>query len=355
MIAAQPPDQPDLALGATGIAAGKEGAFAPDRYERMTYRRCGRSGLLLPAISLGGWQTFGGYRGPEVARACLLRAFDLGITHFDFADNYGTPPGQAEIVCGAIIRRELPRDELVISSKAGYDLWPGPYGNWSSKKHLVAACDQSLKRMGLDYFDLFYLHRPDPETPLEESLGALDLLVRQGKVLYGGVSNFPGALFAEAVRVAERHGFAPLTAHQPSYSLLNRRIEWDLLPQAERAGTGVVAFSPLANGLLTDRYLGGDVPTDSRAALAWGAERARQRLTPERLATLRALNELAQGRGQSLAQFALAWTLRLPGVTSALIGASRVEQLDENVRALDNLEFDADELAAIDALTGSGR
>jgi L-glyceraldehyde 3-phosphate reductase len=355
MTVSQPPlGRPDLALEATGIAAGKEGGFAPDRYERMRYRPCGRSGLLLPVIALGSWQTFGGYRGPEVARACLRRAFDLGITHLDFANNYGTPPGQAEIACGEIIRRELPRDELIISTKAGYGMWPGPYGDGLSKKYLVASCDQSLRRMGLDYFDLFYFHRPDPHTPLEESLGALDLLIRQGKVLYGGVSNFPGALFAEAVRVAERHGFAPIVAHQPSYSLLNRRIEWDLLPQIERAGAGVVAFSPLANGLLTDRYLGGEIPADSRAALAWGAERAHQRLTPERLATLRALNELARRRGQTLAQLALAWSLRLPAVTSALIGASRVEQLEENVRALDNSEFGADELAEIDALTGAG-
>ncbi len=342
--------QPDFTLEATNIAAGREGAFAPDRYDRMPYRRSGRSGLLLPALALGGWQTFGGYRGPEVARACLLRAFDLGITHFDFANNYGTPPGQSEIVCGAIIRRELPRDELIISSKAGYGMWPGPYGDRLGKKYIVASCDQSLKRMGLDYFDLFYLHRPDPETPLEESLGALDLLARQGKVLYAGVSNFPGALFADAVRTAERHDFAPITIHQPSYSLINRRIEGDLLPHTERAGAGVIAFAPLANGLLTDKYLGGDIPPDSRAALAWGEEGARRRLTPERLQTLRRLNEIAGRRGQSLAQMALAWTLRLPAVTSALIGASWVEQIEENVRALENPDFSAEELAEIDAL-----
>lgn len=343
-------DRPPLALEATGIAWGKEGEFAPDRYERMTYRRCGRSGLQLPLLSLGGWQTFGGYRGPEVARACLLRAFDLGITHFDFANNYGTPPGRAEIVCGAIIRRELPRDELIISSKAGYGMWPGPYGDWLSKKYLVASCDQSLKRMGLDYFDIFYLHRADPATPLEESLGALDLLIRQGKVLYGGVSSFPGAHFTDAARIAERRGYAPITIHQPAYNLLNRTIEWDLLPQAERAGTGVIPFVPLASGLLTDKYLGGDIPADSRAALAWGEEGARRRLTPERLETLRGLNAIAAERGQSLAQMALAWVLRLPSVTSALIGASKVEQIEENVKALDNLAFSAEELAAIDAL-----
>ena len=341
-----------LTLGATGIAAGRPDTFAADRYARLPYRRCGRSGLVLPAIALGGWQTFGGYRGPEIARACLLRAFDLGITHFDFANNYGTPPGMSELVCGAIIRRDLPRDELIISSKAGYGMWPGPYGDGLSKKYLVASCDQSLRRMGLDYFDLFYLHRPDPQTPLEESLGALDLLIRQGKVLYAGVSNFPGALFAEATRVCQREGFAPITAHQPSYSLLNRRIEWDLLPQTAQAGAGVIAFSPLANGLLTGKYLGGDVPPDSRAALAWGEEGARRRLPPERLETLRALNAIAARRGQSLAQLALAWALRLPAVASALIGASRVEQLEENVRALDAPAFTEAELAEIDALTG---
>jgi L-glyceraldehyde 3-phosphate reductase len=338
-------------LAATGIAGGLAGPFAPDRYETMPYRRCGRSGLLLPALSLGGWETFGGYRGADVARACLRRAFDLGITHFDFANNYGTPPGAAELVCGEILRRELPRDELIVSSKAGFRMWPGPYGEYLSKKSLVASCEQSLRRMGLAYFDLFYLHRPDPGTPLEESLGALDLLVRQGKVLYGGVSNFPGPRFAEAVRVCQRHGFAPLTAHQPAYNLLNRAVEWDLLPHAEAAGTGVIAFAPLASGLLTGKYLSGAVPPDSRAALRWGAEGARRRLTPERLETARALADLARRRGQTLAQMALAWVLRLPAVTSALVGASRVEQVEENVRALDRPHFSDEELAAIDRLT----
>ncbi|MCL5947058.1 MAG: aldo/keto reductase, partial [Chloroflexi bacterium] len=253
----------------------------------MHYRRCGRSGLLLPVISLGGWETFGGYRGPEVARQCLHRAFDLGITHFDFANNYGRPPGNSELISGEIIRHELPRDELIISSKAGYRMWPGPYGEWLSKKYLVASCDQSLKRMGLDYFDIFYLHRPDPHTPLEESLGALDLLIRQGKVLYGGVSSFNGAHFAESVRMCERHDWAPITIHQPAYNLLQRGIEKDLLPQTERAGTGVIAFVPLASGLLTSKYLSGEIPPDSRAALWWGEEATRRRLTPERLEKLR--------------------------------------------------------------------
>ena len=343
--------QPAVRLQATGIAAGLDGDFAADRYQRIPYRRCGNSGLLLPAISLGGWETFGGYRGPEVARQCLRRAFDLGITHFDFANNYGRPPGNSELVCGEIVRRELPRGELIISSKAGYRMWPGPYGEWLSKKYLVASCDQSLRRMGLDYFDIFYLHRPDPQTPLEESLGALDLLIRQGKVLYGGVSSFNGARFMEAVRVVERHDWAPITIHQPAYNMLQRGVEKDLLPLTERAGTGVIAFVPLASGLLTDKYLSGDIPPDSRAARLWGEESTRRRLTPERLDKLRSLNAIAQRRGQTLAQMALAWILRLPAVTSALIGASKVEQVEENVRALDNLQFGPEELAAIDRLT----
>jgi L-glyceraldehyde 3-phosphate reductase len=343
---------PDLpALPATGIAAALSGPFDPGRYDgRMLYRRCGRSGLLLPAISLGGWETFGGYRGAEVARQCLLRAFDLGITHFDFANNYGKPPGNSEIVCGQILK-ELPRDELIIGSKAGYRMWAGPYGDGLGKKYLIASCDQSLKRMGLEYFDVFYLHRPDAETPLDESLGALDLLIRQGKVLYGGVSNFPGVHFADAVRIAERERLARITIHQPSYNLLNRTIERDLLPHTQRDGTGVIAYVPLASGLLTDKYLSSGVPADSRAALLWGEDQSQRRLTPERLATVRALNEIAQSRSQSLAQMALAWILRLPVVTSALIGASKVEQIDENVAALKNLAFTADELAAIDRLT----
>lgn len=343
-------DATQITLPATRIADGIEDRFAPDRYDRMQYRRCGRSGLMLPAISLGGWETFGGYRGPEVARECLLRAFDLGITHFDFANNYGTPPGSSELVCGEIIRNELPRDELIISSKAGYRMWPGPYGEWLSKKYIVASCDQSLRRMGLDYFDIFYLHRPDPWTPLEESLGALDQLVRQGKALYAGVSSFSGAHFAESVRICERHDWAPITIHQPYYNMLGRGIEADLLPQTERAGTGVIAFSPLASGLLTDKYLGGDIPEDSRAALSWGEENARGRLTPRRLGALRDLNELARRRGQTLAQLALAWVLRLPAVTSALIGASRAQQIEENVAALDNLDFSEEELSEIDAI-----
>lgn len=324
--------------------------FSADRYDRMQYRRCGRSGLLLPAISLGAWETFGGYRDADVARECLFRAFDLGITHFDFANNYGTPPGNAEIVCGKIIQ-EMPRDELIISSKAGYRMWPGPYGEWGSRKYIIASCDQSLQRMGLEYFDIFYSHRPDPDTPLEETLGALDHLVRQGKALYIGVSSYSGAQFADSVRVCERMGFAPITIHQPYYNMLGRGIEGDLLPHTERAGTGVIAFCPLASGLLTDKYLGGDIPAESRAAQRWGREWVEKNLNPQRRAMLNELNGMAKARGQTLAQMALAWILRLPTITSALIGASSVRQIEENVAALNNLAFSEEELQRIDALT----
>jgi L-glyceraldehyde 3-phosphate reductase len=326
--------------------------FSAGRYDRMRYRRCGRSGLLLPAISLGAWETFGGYRGEDVARDCLFRAFDLGITHFDFANNYGTPPGNAEIVCGRVIK-EMPRDELILSSKAGYRMWPGPYGEWGSKKYIVASCDQSLKRMGVEYFDIFYSHRPDPDTPLEETLSALDLLVRQGKALYAGVSSYSGAQFADSVRVCERMGLTPITIHQPYYNMLGRTIEWDLLPQTERAGTGVIAFCPLASGLLTDKYLDGNIPAQSRAAQKWGKEWVDKNLNAERRTALSEMNGMAKRRGQTLAQMALAWILRLPAVTSALIGASSVQQVEENVAALDNLEFTEEELKRIDELTPS--
>ncbi len=325
--------------------------FAPERYKQMQYRRCGRSGLKLPAISLGAWETFGGYRGEETARECIFRAFDLGITHFDLANNYGTPPGNAEIVVGRIVK-EMPRDELIISSKAGWTMWPGPYGNWGSRKYLVASCDQSLQRMGLEYFDIFYHHRPDPETPLEETLGALGHLVQQGKALYVGVSAYRGDRFAEAVRICERMNLPRLLIHQPHYNLLDRIIEWDLLPQTQQAGTGVIVFCPLASGLLTDKYLGGDIPAESRAAQKWGKEWVEKNLNPERRALLLRLNEIAKSRGQTLAQMALAWILRLPGITSALTGASSVTQIEENVAALDHLEFSSEELAEIDRLTG---
>jgi len=323
--------------------------WAEERYDKMQYRRCGRSGLMLPAISLGAWETFGGYRDASVARECLFAAFNLGLTHFDLANNYGSPPGNAEVVCGKIIE-EMPRDELIISSKAGYRMWPGPYGEWGSRKSLIASCDQSLKRMGLEYFDIFYSHRPDPNTPLEETMAALDQLVRQGKALYIGVSSYSGAHFAEAVRVCERMRLAPITIHQPYYNMLGRGIEWDLLPQTERAGTGVIPFCPLASGLLTDKYLGGDIPAESRAAQKWGKEWVEKNLSAEKKERLISLNGIARERGQTLAQMALAWTLRLPTVTSALIGASSVQQIEENIKALDNLEFSEDELKRINAL-----
>lgn len=322
---------------------------ASDRYDKMKYRRCGKSGLLLPAISLGAWETFGGYRGEDVARECLFRAFDLGITHFDLANNYGTPAGNAEIVCGHVIR-DLPRDELIISSKAGYRMWPGPYGEWGSRKYLIASCDQSLKRMGLDYFDIFYSHRPDPETPLEETIGALNTLVEQGKALYAGVSSYNGAQYSNSVMIAQQRGWAPITIHQPYYNMLGRGIEPDLLPQTARYGTGVIAFCPLASGLLTSKYLSGAVPSDSRVAERWGEKWLQGNLTEEKRKKLKALNELASQRGQTLAQMALVWILRLPSVTSALIGASSVKQIEENVAALDNMEFSAEELKRIDEI-----
>lgn len=322
--------------------------FAEDRYENMIYRRCGRSGLKLPAISLGAWETFGGYRDEEVARACLYRAFDLGITHFDLANNYGRPAGNAESVVGKILK-DMPRDELIISTKAGYYMWPGPYGEWLSKKYLVASLDQSLKRLGLNYVDIYYAHRPDPETPLEETMTALDLIVQQGKALYVGVSNFSGAHFEQAVQVTQRMGLTPITIHQPSYNLLLRGPEHDLFDHTERNGVGVITFSPLAQGLLTSKYLGG-VPSDSRAAQWWGKEHAGRILNEGTLDKVRRLNSIAQRRGQTLAQMALAWNLRLPTVTSVLIGASKVEQIEENVAALQNPSFSEDEIAAIDAV-----
>lgn len=324
--------------------------FNPARYDKMIYRRCGRSGLKLPAISLGAWETFGGYRGEDVARECLFGAFDLGITHFDLANNYGVPPGNAEIVCGKIIG-DMPRDELIISSKAGYLMWPGPYGEWGSRKYIVASCDQSLKRMGLEYFDIFYSHRFDSETPLEETIGALDHLVKQGKALYAGISSYSGAATAEAVGITKEKNLAPITIHQPYYNMLGRSIENDVVPQCGRSGIGIIPFCPLASGILTDKYLGGDIPAHSRAAEKWGAEWVQRNLSPERIGVLKELNEMAKHRGQSLAQMALAWILRLPEVTSALIGASSLQQIEENVAALDNLEFTEAELTKIDELT----
>jgi L-glyceraldehyde 3-phosphate reductase len=319
---------------------------APDRYDAMTYRRCGRSGLQLPAISLGLWNNFGEDKPIETQRAIIRRAFDRGVTHFDLANNYGPPPGAAEINFGRILREDLAayRDELIISTKAGYDMWPGPYGEWGSRKYLLASLDQSLQRMGLDYVDIFYSHRFDPDTPLEETLGAVSTAVQQGKALYAGISSYSGPRTTEAVQILRDLG-TPVLIHQPSYSLLNRWIEDDVLDVVGEEGVGVIAFSPLGQGMLTDRYLDG-VPEDSRAAK--GVFLDRSHLTEENLARVRALNEIAGRRGQTLAQMAVAWVLRDGRVTSALVGASSVAQLDDSLGALDNLDFSADELEEID-------
>ena len=319
---------------------------ADDRYERMEYRRTGRSGLQLPAISLGLWQNFGHDRPLELSRAIVRRAFDLGVTHFDLANNYGPPYGSAEENFGELLCGDLGpyRDELVISTKAGYDMWPGPYGEWGSRKYLLASLDQSLRRMGLDYVDIFYSHRFDPATPLEETLGALDTAVRQGKALYAGISSYSAAKTREAASILSDLG-TPLLIHQPSYSLLNRWIEPDLLDALEDVGAGCICFSPLAQGMLTDKYLGG-IPEGSRASR--DGSLSPRLLTGEALGKIRALNEIAAGRGQTLAQMALAWTLRDSRMTSALVGASSVEQLEANVASLDQLEFTKDELAEID-------
>jgi L-glyceraldehyde 3-phosphate reductase len=318
----------------------------PARYDTMRYRRIGRSGLLLPAVSLGLWQNFGGDRPLEGQREIVRRAFDRGITHFDLANNYGPPYGSAEENFGRLLATDLRghRDELIISTKAGYDMWPGPYGNWGSRKYLLASLDQSLGRMDLDYVDIFYSHRADPDTPLEETLGALDAAVRQGKALYAGISSYSAERTREAAAILRQLG-TPLLIHQPSYSLLNRWIEGGLLDVLGEEGIGCIVFSPLAQGLLTDRYLDG-VPAGSRASREGSL--TSDMLTDETLAKVRALRGVAQRRGQSLAQMALAWTLRDPQVTSTLIGASSVAQLEDNLGALDRLDFDDDELAEID-------
>jgi len=319
---------------------------AGDRYDRMTYNRCGRSGLLLPAVSLGLWQNFGGDRPLETSRAIVRRAFDLGITHFDLANNYGPPYGSAEETFGALLQKDLApfRDELVISTKAGYDMWPGPYGDFGSRKYLLASLDQSLERMGLDYVDIFYSHRRDPDTPMEETLGALDTAVRQGKALYAGISSYSAERTVEAAHILRDLG-TPLLIHQPSYSMLNRWIERGLRDVLGEEGIGCIVFSPLAQGMLTDRYLGG-IPPDSRASR--DGSLSRDMLSEQALEKIRALDALARGRGQTLAQMALAWTLRDARVTSTLVGASSVGQLEANVGALDRLGFTADELAEID-------
>jgi len=317
-----------------------------DRYSRMQYRRCGRSGLKLPAISLGLWQNFGGDVPLERQRAIVRRAFDLGVTQFDLANNYGPPYGSAEENFGRILATDLAghRDELVITTKAGYDMWPGPYGIWGSRKYLLASLDQSLKRMGLEYVDIFYSHRFDPETPLEETMGALDTAVRQGKALYAGISSYSANRTREAAAILRKLG-TPLLIHQPSYSMLNRWIEPDLLGVLREEGIGCIVFSPLAQGMLTDRYLKG-VPEGSRASHP--GSMSQEMLTEENLAKIRALNEIAKRRGQTLAQMAVAWTLRDRVVTSALVGASSVAQLEQNVAALGRLEFSPAELKEID-------
>jgi L-glyceraldehyde 3-phosphate reductase len=323
--------------------------YAPStkRYDSMIYNRCGKSGLKLPAISLGLWHNFGFDKSLDSMRAICCTAFDLGITHFDLANNYGPPPGSAEVSFGEILRGDFrtSRDELVISTKAGYDMWPGPYGEWGSRKYMLASLDQSLKRMRLDYVDIFYSHRFDPETPLEETMGALDTAVRQGKALYVGVSSYNARRTQEAAAILKTLG-TPCLIHQPSYSMLNRWIEADGLPDTlEAEGIGAIVFSPLAQGLLTDKYLNG-VPEDSRAKLSHFFDP--KFLSPENIARVRALNEIAGRRGQSLAQMALAWVLRDKRVTSALIGASRPEQVRDAVKSLEKLDFTPEELKEID-------
>jgi L-glyceraldehyde 3-phosphate reductase len=315
----------------------------------MQYRRCGRSGLRLPAISLGLWHNFGGVDVFENSRAMVRRAFDLGITHFDLANNYGPPPGSAESNFGGILRLDLRphRDELIISSKAGWDMWPGPYGNWGSRKYLLASLDQSLKRMGLEYVDIFYSHRPDPETPVEETMGALDQAVRSGKALYAGISSYDAQQTRAAAEILRQFG-TPCLIHQPRYSMFARWVEDGLLDVLGEEGIGGIAFCPLAQGLLTDRYLQG-IPSDSRASKPHGFLKKKD-IDEHRLGQVHALNKLAGERGQSLAQMALAWVLRDGRMTSALIGASRVEQIEQNVAALTNLQFSGDELGAIDGV-----
>jgi len=329
-------------------------AADPARYDgRMPYRRCGRSGLDLPAISLGLWQNFGGEDVFETGRAMLRRAFDRGVTHFDLANNYGPPYGSAEENFGRVMATDFAshRDELVISTKAGWDMWPGPYGDvGGSRKYLIASCDQSLKRMGLDYVDIFYSHRVDPKTPLEETMGALAQIHRQGKALYVGISSYSPELTRQAAAILAEYK-VPLLIHQPSYSMLNRWVEESLLDTLDDLGTGCIAFSPLAQGMLSNKYLNG-VPQDARAAK--GGSLGQTLLSEDNLARIRALNDIAQRRGQTLAQMAIAWVLRDPRVTSALIGARTVEQLDNSLDAVKNLDFSAEELAEIDAHATEG-
>jgi L-glyceraldehyde 3-phosphate reductase len=322
---------------------------SPDRYNSLPYARTGRSGLKLPRISLGWWYGFGGVDVFEASRAIARRAFDLGVTHFDLANNYGPPPGSAEETFGRLLKQDFApyRDELVISSKAGYDMWAGPYGEWGARKTLIASLDQSLKRMGLEYVDIFYSHRLDPETPLEETMGALDSAVRQGKALYAGISNYPAEQTRQAAGILQALG-TPCLIHQPRYSMFDRRIEAGLLETLDELGIGCIVFSPLAQGLLTDRYLGG-VPAGARASKTervWLTPAAVEKSLPK----VKQLNELAERRGQKLAQMAIAWVLRKPQVTSALVGASSVAQLETNLAALQNLDFSDEELGTIDRI-----
>lgn len=321
----------------------------PQRYEAIPYARCGRSGLRLPRLSLGLWHNFGGDDPIDNQRALLRRAFDLGITHFDLANNYGPPPGSAEENFGRLLREDFAahRDELIISTKAGYHMWAGPYGEWGSRKYLIASLDQSLKRMGLEYVDIFYSHRPDPNTPLEETMMALDYAVRSGRALYVGISTYSPEQTREAARILRQLG-TPCLIHQPAYNMFNRWVEDGLLDTLDELGIGCIAFSPLAQGLLTNKYIGG-IPSDSRAAKPSGALKQDQ-VSEGRLGRVRKLGELAQQRGQTLAQMSIAWVLRHPGMTSALIGASRVSQVEDCVGALDNLSFSAAELATIDSI-----
>jgi L-glyceraldehyde 3-phosphate reductase len=321
--------------------------FNPQRYQSMPYRRCGRSGLLLPAISLGLWQGTGSYVDDAVSKRIVFTAFDHGITHFDLANNYGSPAGASEELFGRIVR-EMPRHEVVVASKAGYRMWPGPYGDGGSRKYLIQSCEQSLKRLGLDHVDIFYSHRLDADTPLEETMGALETLVRQGKALYAGISNYPDPWFTRALATMRQRAWAPITIHQPCYNLLNRHPEREVLPTAAHEGVGVIAFSPLAQGLLTGKYLAG-IPADSRAKAGKGnGAIGADRITPEMVARLQALNAIAAARGQSLAQMSLAWLLKDQRVTSVLIGASKPEQVVDCVGSLANTGFTADELAAIE-------
>ena len=324
---------------------------APTRYDGMKYNRCGHSGLFLPTISLGLWHNFADVDAYENSRQMIQRAFDLGVTHFDLANNYGPPPGSAEETFGRILKQDLAthRDELIISTKAGYRMWPGPYGEWGSRKYLIASLDQSLRRMGLDYVDIYYHHRPDPETPLEETMSALNHIVRQGKALYVGISSYSPHQTRQAATILESLG-TPCLIHQPSYNMFNRRVEEGLLETLAEKNIGCIAFSPLSQGLLTNKYLN-NIPADSRVAKPHGFLKE-ERLTEAVLNQVKHLNEMAQARGQTLAQMAIAWVLRHPNMTSALVGASRVSQIEDNVAALNNLDFSVEELKQIEKILG---